>query len=110
MKANKYHAKKVQLENGERFDSKKEYCRWKELQLLERAGEISSLMRQVAFELIPAAPPKFKRPIRYIADFTYIDEKTNHLVVEDVKGVQTPVYKLKKRIMFDKFGVIIQEV
>lgn len=106
----KYHNKPVVTPEGEKFDSKKEYRRWKELQLLERAGEISSLMRQVAFELIPAAPPQFKRPIRYVADFVYIDEKENHLVVEDVKGVQTPVYKLKKRLMFDRFGILIREV
>lgn len=106
----KYHNKPVVTPEGERFDSKKEYRRWKELQLLERAGEISSLMRQVAFELVPASPPQFKRPVKYIADFTYIDEKENHLVVEDVKGVRTPLYNLKKRLMFDKFGIVIREV
>lgn len=80
------------------------------MQLLERAGEISSLMRQVAFELVPASPPQFKRPVKYIADFTYIDEKENHLVVEDVKGVRTPLYNLKKRLMFDRFGIMVREV
>lgn len=106
----KYYNQPVVTQEGERFDSKKEYRRWKELQLLERAGEISSLMRQVAFELLPASPPQFKRPVKYIADFTYIDEKENHLVVEDVKGVRTPLYNLKKRLMFDKFGIVIREV
>lgn len=36
------------------YDSKKEYDRWLELQMLERAGEISGLRRQVEYELLPA--------------------------------------------------------
>lgn len=107
---NKYHAKKVQLPSGERFDSKREYRRWKELQLMEKAGEISSLKRQVPFVLVCAHPPEFKRPIKYIADFVYIDERTSHVVVEDAKGMKTPAYNIKKRLMFDKYGIMIQEV
>ena len=110
MTINKYHAKKVQLPSGERFDSKREYRRWKELQLMEKAGEISSLKRQVPFELVCAHPPEFKRPIKYIADFVYIDERSSHVVVEDAKGMKTPAYNIKKRLMFEKYGIMIQEV
>lgn len=39
-KLNKYGARKVVVD-GVTFDSSKEYIRWRELQLLERGGEIS---------------------------------------------------------------------
>ena len=106
----KYHNKPVVTPEGEKFDSKREYRRWKELQLMEKAGEISSLQRQVPFELVCAHPPEFKRPIKYIADFVYIDERSSHVVVEDAKGMKTPAKKKKKRLMFDKYGIMIQEV
>ena len=51
---NKFGARKITAPNGEIFDSSKEYRRFCELQLLERAGKISGLKRQVTFELIPA--------------------------------------------------------
>ena len=48
---NKYGAKKIEVD-GLIFDSKKEANRWRELQLLQRAGEISKLERQCRFLLI----------------------------------------------------------
>lgn len=86
--------------DGIKFDSKREAERYKELKLLEKAGLISNLRLQPRYEL----QPKFKklgvnyRCIEYVADFEYHDVKTDKLVVEDVKGMKTDVYKLKKKM------------
>ena len=42
-----------------------------------------------------------------MADFVYLEN--GQLVVEDVKGVRTPVYKLKKRLMAERFGIEVKE-
>ena len=47
-------------------------------------------------------------PIRYIADFTYND-KNGQLIVEDAKGVKTPVYRLKRRMMAERYDIEIKE-
>ena len=49
---NKYGAKKLIID-GETFDSRMEARRWRELRLLQRAGEIDGLQRQVKYVLIP---------------------------------------------------------
>lgn len=87
--------------NGVRFDSEKEYARWCELQLLEKAGVIRDLQRQVKFELQPAFTHKGKRiqAIKYIADFTYTDNETGEKIIEDTKGVRTREYILKQKMM-----------
>lgn len=94
----KYHARKTKVD-GIMFDSKREAARYKELQLLERAGEISGLERQVSFELLPPFTHKGRkvRGIQYRADFTYTT-KEGEYIVEDVKGVRTQAYKLKKKL------------
>lgn len=101
---NKYRNQRTVVD-GIVFDSHKEACRWCELRLLERAGEIQSLQRQVAFELIPKS--RHGRAIRYVADFVYIE--SGQQVIEDVKGMRTDVYKLKKRMMAEQ-GKEIREV
>ena len=103
---NKYRAKKVK--DGDLvFDSRKEYRRWQELLLLEMAGVIKGLRRQVKYELLPRVPGKGPRPVTYIADFVYHEGKKE--IVEDVKGYQTDVYKLKKRLMWVVHGIEIRE-
>ena len=103
---NKYRAKKVK--DGDLvFDSRKEYRRWQELLLLEKAGVIKGLRRQVKYELQPRVPGKWPRPVTYIADFVYHEGKKE--IVEDVKGYQTDVYKLKKRLMWVVHGIEIRE-
>ena len=101
---NKYRNRKTVVD-GICFDSRKEAARWCELRLLERAGEIEGLQRQVAFELIPKS--QHGRAIRYIADFVYIER--GRQIIEDVKGVRTEVYKLKKRMMAEQ-GKEIREI
>lgn len=90
----KYSAKKTTVD-GITFDSAKEAQRYCELKLLERAGEISDLQRQVKFTLIPKQEDE--RPVFYIADFVY-EEKGGKRVVEDVKGYRTKDYIIKRKL------------
>ena len=76
-----------------------------ELKLLERAGVIKDLRRQVPYILINKS--SYGRAIKYVADFVYLEN--GQLVVEDVKGVRTPVYKLKKRLMAEIYGIEVKE-
>ena len=50
---NKYYNQKTYTSDGILHASQKEAQRWSELKLLQRAGEISDLKRQVEYELIP---------------------------------------------------------
>lgn len=95
----KYHNKKTVVD-GITFDSAAEAGRYTELKLLERAGEIKDLKLQPKFELIPAFQKNGKkyRKTTYIADFSYFDNESMKNVVEDVKGVKTQVYALKKKL------------
>lgn len=108
----KYHSRKV-TRDVMTFDSVKEYRRYCELRLLERAGKIANLQRQVKFELLPAQRDErtgklLERAVSYVADFTYYDEE--FFIVEDAKGYKTPEYKLKKKMMLYFHGIKIQEV
>ena len=102
----KYNNTKIRVD-GRLFDSKAEAARWQELQLLERAGEITELERQVEYELIPKQ--KGERAVKYIADFRYVDHE-GKVVVEDTKGVKTPVYILKRKLMLRVHGIRVREV
>jgi len=108
---NKYGAKKTQV-GGVKFDSKKEALRWMELQMLEKAGEISDLQRQVKVQLMGQYAPIYTRTgrkMKYVADFTYIDNQTEILVIEDVKGFKTKEYEVKRAIL-QAMGLDIREV
>ena len=96
----KYNAKKV-VENGQRFDSQKEYNRWCQLVLLD----IQGLRRQVPYVLIEKS--EHGRAVKYIADFCYMENGKE--VVEDAKGFKTDVYKLKRRLMEERYGIKIRE-
>jgi hypothetical protein len=95
----KYHNKKTVID-GITFDSKREAERYCELKLLEKAGKIRYLDLQPEFIL----QESFKkngvtyRAIKYIADFSYIDIETGEIVVEDVKGMETEVFKIKWKL------------
>ena len=101
----KYGNRKIKAPDGQVFDSVKEFHRWGCLRLLERSGAIKDLKRQVKFELIPKIGDE--RPCNYIADFTYMEN--GELVVEDVKGVRTDAYKIKKKLMLWVHGIRIKE-
>ena len=105
----KYGAKKVTV-NGITFDSKKEANRYRELVLLERAGLIQNLQRQVKYELIPSQRIDGKvveRACHYVADFFYTENGKR--IVEDAKGYKTPEYKIKKKLMLWVHGILIRE-
>lgn len=108
----KYKNRKVSY-NGEEYDSVKEYRRHDELKLLQRAGKISGLERQVKFELIPSQKLGGKvveRACSYIADFVYV--KDGETIVEDVKSkiTKTPEYIIKRKLMLFLKGIRIKEV
>ena len=87
-------------------------------------GLISDLRLQVKYVLIPTQREPdsvgvkggkvkgklIERECAYYADFTYIDKRTGETVVEDVKGVRTPEYKLKRKLMLYVHGIKIKEV
>ena len=106
----KYHSKKVTVD-GETFDSKREYLRWRELQLLEKAGKIKNLQRQQRIELIPSQRIDGKvveRPCFYVADFIY--EEDGKKIVEDSKGFRTTEYIIKRKLLLWRHGIKIREV
>ena len=104
----KYGSIKTVTSDGIKHDSRKEANRWCELKLLERAGKITNLQRQVKFELIPKQD--LERACSYVADFVYYDVDANKMVVEDTKGVKTEVYKIKKKLMLYIHGIKIREI
>ncbi|MEM4986287.1 DUF1064 domain-containing protein [Collimonas sp. H4R21] len=95
----------------EKFDSIAEFNRYRQLQMLERAGHITGLTRQVSFILAPKVVINgvAKRSLIYRADFGYTETGSNRQVVEDVKGVLTPVYKIKRHLMKAVHGIDILE-
>lgn len=120
--SSKYHAVKTQID-GITFDSKREANRYQELKLLERAGQIKDLQLQVPFTLIPSQKDEetgktLERAVTYKADFVYkekldipfSDAEKWETVVEDVKGMRTDVYKIKRKLMLKEHGIRIREV
>lgn len=109
-RSTKYHNYSFTAD-GKRFASKKEYKRYQELQLLERAGEIKDLDFQKKFVLIPAQRKhgRYERECSYIADFVY-RTKEGELIVEDTKGVRTKDYIIKRKLMLWVHDIRIWEV
>lgn len=121
----KYGNRKI-TRDGLTFDSIKEYRRWCELSLLERAGEITGLERQVKYVIIPAqyapdtvtARGKIKRgkllerECAYVADFRY--QMDGETVVEDVKGYKDgqayALFVIKRKLMLSVHGIMVKEV
>jgi hypothetical protein len=103
MPGSKYKAIRTTID-GHTFASKAEANRYQHLKLLEKAGQITNLSLQPRYALDVGGV----HICNYIADFRYWDEGGR--VVEDVKGVRTPVYKLKKKLMLACHGIVIKEV
>lgn len=88
-----------------RFDSKKEATRYGELKMLERSRIISELEVHRKYPLqVNGVSLGY-----YEADFAYLD-KDGRQVVEDTKGVRTPVYILKSKLMIAVHGLRVIEV
>lgn len=126
MRRRKYGNTKIMVD-GIQFDSKREAARYQELRLLERAGKISNLRLQVKYALIPtqraasfelykSGPQKgMRKPGKvlenecaYIADFVYTQDGSE--VVEDAKGMRTAVYRIKRKLMLERYGIQIKEI
>jgi hypothetical protein len=105
----KYHSRKTTVD-GITFDSIREANRYQELRLLERAGEIKDLELQPRFTLQEAfeIAGRHVRKIEYVADFAYV--KDGRPVIEDVKGMKTDVYKIKKKLFEKQYNIEIKEV
>lgn len=88
----KYGSVKTEVD-GVLFDSKREAFRYQELKICERAGIIQELALQVKFPLVVNGV----KVCTYIADFVYKDQQGRTLV-EDSKGVKTPVYRIKAKL------------
>lgn len=50
-----------------------------------------------------------EKACRYRADFVYTDLSTGEIVVEDTKGVLTPEYKIKRKLMLYIHGIRVKE-
>lgn len=120
-RSNKYGSRKVTVD-GITFDSKKEARRYCELSLLEKAGQITNLQRQMTYLLIPCQYEPdtigkrggvklgklIEREVSYIADFVYT--KDGKQIVEDTKGFKTKDYIIKRKLMLYIHGIRIVEV
>ena len=123
---NKYNNRKIKV-NGEVYDSIKEYTRYRELRLLEKAGAITDLQRQVKFVLIPAQYETYERygkrgqrlkdgrkcvekECSYYADFVYIENGKK--VVEDTKSdaTKTKDFIIKRKLMLMVHGIRVREI
>ena len=94
----KYNARRTKID-GHTFHSKAEARRYSALMLLERSGQISDLELQPSFVIQDAFRDRSNKiicAIRYLADFQYVEKGA--LVVEDVKGVETAVFKIKAKM------------
>lgn len=100
----KYNNKKITYD-GHTFDSKKEYQYYIKL---KEDTTITDLQLQVTFELVPKIP-KVQRAITYKADFTYYDNQGTFHVI-DVKGMETEVFKIKKKLFRYRYGYNIEIV
>lgn len=108
----KYRNQRTEID-GIKFDSKGEANRWCELKLMEKAGQITNLRRQIAWELIPnqyavveGCRKCLERRVTYVADFVY--QRGGELIVEDYKGIQTEAFKIKKKLMLWRYGIEVR--
>ena len=125
----KYYNIKTRTSDGLVFDSHKEARRWEQLLLLQKAGKISHLEMQVAYELLPNQYETYERisktgkrlkdgqrlverKVDYVADFVYHDTNTGELIVEDTKSpaTRTKEYIIKRKLMLLIHGIKIREV
>jgi len=87
------------------FDSRAEARFWRDLCMLEKAGMISNIRRQVRYPIVWNG----EKICDYIADFVYRERDKAGDTIADVKGAKTPVYRLKARMMKAQ-GLLITEV
>lgn len=96
----KFHAKPTTYD-GIKFSSKKESSRYSQLKILKQQGEVLFFLRQTPFHL----PGNTK----YVCDFVVFWNDGN-VTFEDVKGMKTPMYVLKKKQVEDIYPIEITEI
>ena len=107
---NKYNARRVK-EDGHTFDSAAEHRRYKELKLLLAAGQITDLRVHPRYNLHAENKAHQKNKIgSYVADFCYNAGANEQLLIEDVKGFRTPMYRWKKRHFEAEYDLKITEI
>ena len=118
----KYRNKEIVVD-GIKFQSIKEGRRFQSLRLMEKAGMIEDLRRQVTFTLIPPQDIRDRktgkhlrteRAIKYVADFVYTDNRDGKTIVEDVKGYRGgqayAIFSIKRKLMLYLFGIEVIEI
>lgn len=113
---NKYHAEETRI-GKKKFASRKEARRYQELALMQRAGRIYDLQRQVRYLLIPTQYDDegncMEYSCNYVADFVY-KKPGGDLVVEDVKGYKRgqayALFVVKRKLMLERYGIRVKEV
>jgi hypothetical protein len=112
--AHKFNAVRTEVD-GISFSSKAEAKRYCELKMLEKAGKIECLELQPRYPLVVVGG--FVKDIHhqigtYVADFRYYDMQTTGapLVVEDVKGFKTELYRWKKKHVEAQYGIKVTEI
>jgi hypothetical protein len=105
MSRSKYNAKRTDVD-GIIFDSMAEARRYSNLKLLVRAGQITGLELQPQFPIVVNG----KKICVYKADFRYFDTILQETIIEDVKGMQTAVYRIKKKLTEALYGIKITEI
>ena len=116
---NKYGNTKLEFDE-KTFASKKELQRYKTLKAMLEIGVISELRLQQTFVLTEQGKrsPDGKAiiPVKYVADFVYVDNESGQTIIEDVKGYRNPadsayrIFKIKQKIMLDRFGIWVKEI
>ena len=106
---NKYHADRKNADGTVHgYASRKEAGIAGDLAILAKAGKILCLHEQVPFVLVEGRNEV--RSIKYVADFTWVDADTGLPHIGDAKGMRTPVYLLKKKMMYLLCGLTIEEL
>lgn len=103
-KRNKYGAKRTVVD-GILFDSKAEASYYSMLKMREKGGDVSAVELQRPFSLLG---PKGELICTYKADFCFWDHKADKFRVVDVKGVETSVFKLKRKMMKILLGIEVE--
>lgn len=100
MLKHKFGAIRTELD-GIKFGSKKESKRYQELLYLQKTGEVLFFLRQTPFHL--------PGNIKYLCDFV-VFWKNGDITFEDVKGMKTPMYTLKKKQVEALYPIEIKEI
>jgi hypothetical protein len=96
----KFRAKPCEAD-GIKFASKKEHKRYQQLKILQNSGEILFFLRQVPFHL--------QAGVKYVCDFV-VFWTNGEITIEDVKGVKTDMYIVKKKMVEATYPITITEI